>query len=495
MTFIRIAGSTSQEKGENFEKAIANYLKMEGFKKTNKSRHSSSGYEVDFRGKIGNIPVTVECKAHKSKIDVPLIAAFFGKYTIDRYENQHYQGIFFSLSSLTDSAKQFYESIKKNEPDIPFEIITADNLITNLTELPDPPLEANYTQAEREFDKLVKDYNIILNYDISIVNKENNIFLEYLNDSYYWICIVLSIKGNYFLILDKKANIPKDHKSLAEQLRISESLLTNVKYLLSEKVELNSDRLLETIVYCEKNNEWINIFKNTIDILSKNGCLDILSELFKNPTVRVTVSEKEVIRKIENISEDIQNIKANWKEEYPSIARCFSELLDFAFEYNITHDKESAVGNLKALIKIHSKNLVFDKSRRAECLDKIFKYIGIIIKIDDGKLSNYFETAYNSSNEALNILNSELMTEIKDKDKFTSKFAKSDYLDPKDLIEIYECQKKLLEKARDEENILLIDKEVSELTNKIDGCQIRLPENTLYEDNLDNDERGFRANN
>lgn len=476
MTFIRIAGSTSQKIGENFEKVIAKYLEKRGYKKTNEPRRSISGDEVDFRGKFGNAPVTVECKAHKSKIDLPLIAAFFGKYTRDRYENQYYQGLFFSLSPLTDSAKQFYKAIKKNEPDIPFEIITADDLIKNLTERqdPDPPLEANYAKAEREFDKRVKEYNIILNYDISIVDKENKIFLEYLNESYYWICIVSSIKGNYFLIVDKKANIPKDHKRLAEQLRTSESLLKDVKYLLSEKAELSPDKLLEAIVYCEKNNEGINIFKITIDLLSKNGYLDILSELFKNQTVRATVAKNDVIRKIENISEGLQNIKENWKEEFPSNAQCCSELLDFALEYNITHNKNSAIENLKELIKIHSKIIVFDKSKRSECLDKISGYIDIMIKINGGKLSNYFESAYNFSKEALDILNSELKTEIEDEDRFTREFAKSDYLDQKDLIEIYECQKKLLEKAGNEENAFRIDKEILELTSKINDLRTQL---------------------
>ncbi len=343
-----------------------------------------------------------------------------------------------------------------------------------MIELPDPPLEANYTKAEREFDKLVKEYNVILNYDIFIEDTENKIFLEYLNGYYYWICIVSSIKGNRFLILDKTAKIPKDHIGLAEQLRKSESLLKDIKYLLSEKVELNPDRLLEAIVYCERNNEWINTFKSTIDLLSKYGYLDILSELFKNPTVRATVSKNDVIRKIENISEGLQNIKENWKDEFPSKAQYCSEFLDFALEYNITRNKDSAVENLKALIKIHSKILVFDKGKRSECVDKIAGYVDKLIEINGGKSSIYFESAYNSSKEALDILNSELETEIEDEDRLTSEFAKYDYFDQNNLIEIYECQKNLLEKARDEENALWADKMISELTNKINDLRAQL---------------------
>ena len=85
MTFIRIAGRTGQEKGKNFEKAITKYLIRKGYEIDPKSTtHSRSGYEVDFEGTLGNTPLTAECKAHKGKIDLPLIAAFYGKYELKR---------------------------------------------------------------------------------------------------------------------------------------------------------------------------------------------------------------------------------------------------------------------------------------------------------------------------------------------------------------------------------------------------------------------------
>ncbi len=471
MTFIRIAGRTGQEKGENFEDAISEYLIKRGYNKTDEPRRSSSGYEVDFKGKHGDTSVTVECKAHKNKIDLPLIAAFFGKYTRDRYEDEHCKGIFFSLSPLTDAAKQFYESIKKNEPNIPFEVITAEDLIKNLRELPDtnPPLEADYTTAKREFEKIVEKYNFILNHEVYIENKEENIFLEYLNGSYYWIGIVSSIKGRYFLILDKRAELPKDHKYLAEQLRETEDLLKDVKYLLAEKTELNTERLLEAIVYFERNNEWKYVFKNTIELLSKNGYLDILAELFENQTIRTTVSQNDVVSKIEEIAEKLLHGIENWKEDFPDVARCCVELFNFTFEYNVKNNEDKAVKNLEELVKIYSKKLVFDTPSRTESLGGISQCIQKLEKINEGKSAKCFEFAYKISKKALEILNSELEPDTWEENRLrlTDETIEADYPDPS-LIELYECQKMLLEKARCEENASYIDEEISKLNNKIE---------------------------
>ncbi|VVB93606.1 Restriction endonuclease [uncultured archaeon] len=477
MTFIRIAGLNGQEIGKNFENAIAEYLKKKGYKSTDKPRHHN-GYEVDFRGTHENTPVTVECKAHERNIDLPSIAAFYGKYSLDRYENLHLKGKFFSLSPLTDSAKQFYNSIKKNEPNIPFEVVTVDELIKNLVEIPDnPPLDADYTKAEREFEKLIKDYNIILNYGIFIEDKENNIFLEYLNKSYYWICIVSSVvKGNYFLVLDKTAKIPKDHKILADQLRINEDLLIDVKYLLSEKAELNPDRLLWAIVHCEKNSEWKYVFKKTIELLSKSGNLDILSELLKNPDIRDTVSENDVINKIEDISENLLHGIENWREEFCDTAQHCSQFLNFAFEYYIhKNNKDAAVENLKKQIEIHSQILVLDKSLRAECVEKISQYIDTLVKITGEKLSDYYILAYEYSDKALKILNNDLEKQEASEDKDLSKFAKYDSA-PYFFIELYEHQIKLLENVKDEEHASWATKEILELDAKIDQANKEDPD-------------------
>ena len=378
-------------------------------------------------------------------------------------------GKFFSLSLLTYSAKHFYESIQELEDNVPFEVITAEDLIKNLIGLPDtnPPLEADYTKAEREFERIVKKYNFILNYEIFIEDKENNIFLEYLNESYYWVCIVSSGKGRYFLILDKRAKPPKDHKYLAEQLRETEKLLKDVKYLLAEKAELNPDWLLKVIVYCERNSEWKYVFKNTIELLSKKGYLDIIVELFENNTLRTTVGQRDVIVKVEDIAENLLMGIENWKEDFPNVARCCVELFNFAFEYNIENNKNNAVKNLKELMNIYSKKLVFDTPSRTESLERIFKYIQKLEKINEGKSDEYFKVAYNKSKEALEILNNELKPVVGYEDRLIS-------IDETDLIELYECQIKLIEKARCEENAAWVDEERSKLDNKIEELRIAI---------------------
>jgi|GEM_PF-3556854 len=479
MTFIRIAGRTGHERGTNFEHAITNYLIKKGYKidpkNLSENRYSHSGYEVDFRGKLENTPVIVECKAHKGKIDLPLIAAFYGKYSIERRKNEHCKGIFFSLSPLTDAAKLFYESIQKSEENIPFEVITTEGLIENLMNLPDnPPLEADYGKVKREYERIVEEYNLILNYNykVGIEDKENKIFLEYINESYYWICITT---GNYFLILDKKAELPKNHKYLAEQLKETENFLKNSNYLLAEKAELNPKRLLEMIIFCERNDEWKYVFKTTIELLSEKGCLDILIELLNNPRIRATVSVSDVIYKIEDVSEKLQRGIKNWREEFSDVAYCCIELLNFALEFNIRINKNNAVKNLKDLIKIYSKILVFDKDNKSEHFEKISYYIEKLVELNGEKVTECFDCAYKSSKEALKILNSELKQDVEDKDIFISKFAESDYFDP-DLfsIELYEYQIKLLTKAHDEDNDSWIENEISELNNKINELHLQM---------------------
>ncbi|MHC1583239.1 MAG: hypothetical protein ACXQTM_01155 [Methanosarcinales archaeon] len=52
--------------------------------------------------------------------------------------------------------------------------------------------------------------------------------------------------------------------------------------------------------------------------------------------------------------------------------------------------------------------------------------------------------------------------------RLTDETIEVDYPDPSLIIELYECQKKLLEKARCEENASYIDEEISKLNNKIE---------------------------
>ncbi len=158
-------------------------------------------------------------------------------------------GRFFSLSPLNDYAMNFYKSIQIYE-EILFKVIASDEIIDELKDA--GYLGANYNEAKKEFEKKIKEYNVLLNKDIYILDKDNSIFLEYLNEAYYWICIVSSIKDKYFLILDNKAKLPKDHKLLAELLTKTEQFLTDINYLLSEKTELDSDILLQTIIYHEE---------------------------------------------------------------------------------------------------------------------------------------------------------------------------------------------------------------------------------------------------
>ncbi len=85
----------------------------------------------------------------------------------------------------------------------------------------------------------------------------------------------------------------------------------------------------------------------------------------------------------------------------------------------------------------------------------------------------YFKFAYNSSKEALNRLDTELKKQMvvryeENEDRYSSEYAASDYYNPDlYLIELYESQIKLLENAKDEENVSWADKEISELTTEI----------------------------
>ena len=75
--------------------------------------------------------------------------------------------------------------------------------------------------------------------------------------------------------------------------------------------------------------------------------------------------------------------------------------------------------------------------------------------------------AYDYTNKALKRLNNVSETQKVDEDKYIRMLAESDYSAPYFFIELYEYQKKLLEKARNEENVSWIKKEILELNENI----------------------------
>ncbi|MDP3066921.1 MAG: hypothetical protein Q8N08_09320 [Methanobacteriaceae archaeon] len=394
---------------------------------------------------------------------------------------------------MTDDAMRFYKRIQKNKEEIHFIIITADELISDLIDL--KFLEVDSTRVQREFERWIENFNIIINCKFFIEDKENAIFLEYLNGSYYWICIVSSNSGKYFLILDKNAELPKQHKSLAKQLKEAERDLEKIDYLLAEKIELDPNILLKTIATPDNDDEWKYLFMRAIELLNNNGYLDILIELLKTFKFKSS-SEKAVIGKVEEISDKLMYELKNSKEDYLNNARHVSNLLPFVYNYNIIHNKNCAIENLKKLIKNDSRILVFDKSERSNCFERISKNIDIIKPdTNNSDRSSYFILAYYSTKHALDELNAYLkqeVSEIQNETKqYTMEISVSDYDEPDPyLIELYQYQKRLLEKAKvtekGTENIALIDKDVSEITKKIYEYQIKLLEKEL--EKTDNDD-------
>jgi len=386
------------------------------------------------------------------------LSLFFGKYILDKDKNETIpcRGQFFSLSPLTDAAINFYRSIPDKTKAL-LEFIQPDELINKLADRKVGLLESNYDGAKIKFENIVKDYHIISKNDIHIQDDETSIFLEYFNDDYYWICIVSSNSRKYFLILNKYAELPKGHKSLAKQLKEAEKkFLKNIDYLLAEKIELDPNILLKTIVIADRNNEWKYLFLRTIDLLNNNGYIDILIELLKTLEFKSS-SEKNIMRKVEEISENLMHEQKNSKEEYLDNARNVLKLLPFVLNYNIEHDnKKDAIENLKTLIKNDSEILVFDKSERSNCFERILKYINVLIEKDtnNSDRSSFFKHAYDSSKHALDELNAYSKQE---------EISVSDYNEPDPyLIELYQCQIGLLENAKGTEKITekiaLIDK-------------------------------------
>lgn len=143
------AGTTagrSNAKGHLFERFVAHLLASYGFEDPIRERLNVTvdGIELDVRArhKLTNHLALAECKAYSSAVRSELLAAFYGKLVLRRYDEPGIHGFFVAIPRLTSDGRQQAEAISRHDKNFSIisavEIETALKDIGEITDLPSP---------------------------------------------------------------------------------------------------------------------------------------------------------------------------------------------------------------------------------------------------------------------------------------------------------------------------------------------------------------------
>jgi len=301
MTEIRIAATTSVERGRLFEEMTRTLL--EGYWRWENVELNlyRGGYELDFKASSNEGEIIGECKArHDKKIFTTDILAFFAKFTLERRDNQHLRGAFYTLSHLTGSkgADAVLTRIRQ-EKSIPFSVYTSDDIVNQLVK---QELVETIEYIEKKFDFLIDGLGKITAKKFH----RDEIVLEYFNSEYYWVGLITEYDNDkkYFLLLDSRGNMPRDNPGLGDVLKKQDaSLLGDREHLFQKDFNLDSEKLLSVVIQLDKNNQWKKIFLECIRSLEDQHDYVTIANIFEKIG---ECEEPELYTYVEDIGDKIR---------------------------------------------------------------------------------------------------------------------------------------------------------------------------------------------
>lgn len=163
----------SQDQGKLFERLVRDIVSGCGYKDIElRAKMASMEYDISARGKLNNVPLVGEAKAHTKKIDGTTISSFIGKMVPIWEKDDRTLGLFISTSDLTPDAKDYLRSVEG--PKRNFKVIIGQQILDILAN------ELSYLTLTQAKNKSASDFNTRAGDTLFLVSDRGDYFVQLL---------------------------------------------------------------------------------------------------------------------------------------------------------------------------------------------------------------------------------------------------------------------------------------------------------------------------
>jgi hypothetical protein len=173
LDFTSTSTTSSQDQGKIFEKLVKDIVNACGYKDIElRAKIASMEYDITASGKLGNVPLVGEAKAHTKKIDSTTISSFVGKMYPIWGKEPRTLGLFISTSDFTPEAKDYLRSIQDQKTKLT--TIIGQEILDLLAK------ELNYYTVGQVKSKAASDFGARPGDTLFIASDEGNFFIQLL---------------------------------------------------------------------------------------------------------------------------------------------------------------------------------------------------------------------------------------------------------------------------------------------------------------------------
>jgi len=163
----------SQDQGRLFERLVRDIVSGCGYKDIElRAKMASMEYDILAKGKLDNVPLVGEAKAHTKKVDGTTISSFVGKMLPIWGKDSRTLGLFISTSDFTQDAKDYLRSVEEQKTNL--RVITGQQILDILAK------ELNYLTLTQVKNRSVRDFSTRAGDTLFLVSDRGDFFLQLL---------------------------------------------------------------------------------------------------------------------------------------------------------------------------------------------------------------------------------------------------------------------------------------------------------------------------
>jgi len=171
--FRSTSATLSQDQGKLFERLVKDIVNACGYKDIElRAKMASMEYDITASGKLDNVPLVGEAKAHTKKIDSTTISSFVGKMHPIWGRDARTLGLFISTSDFTPDAKDYLRSIQDQKTKL--KTIIGQEILDLLAK------ELNYYTVQQVKSKAASDFGARPGDTLFIASDRDDFFIQLL---------------------------------------------------------------------------------------------------------------------------------------------------------------------------------------------------------------------------------------------------------------------------------------------------------------------------
>jgi|GEM_PF-2268891 len=287
---LKILESDPFDKGHVLESILKKILQALHYEQV-KINKLTKGYELDFKAKnlIGGGTVIGECKAKSKPVDTTDILKFFGKYTIEKEKDEQLVAILISLSGLNRKAEEVYEQIARTLKE-KFTIYYSDELLNLLYKT--GIIKNDIASFQKKVDSIISDLALIS----GCCFENDEYYMLYLRENYYWIQTISSPSGKNFIALDNQGKQIKEYSILKNLYEADKDLYDRSIEPLYHLPCISSQEIAKAMLLVNSKGNWEGLSRKILSILLSECQFNIIAEVFKDFMPRHSIEESEEIK-------------------------------------------------------------------------------------------------------------------------------------------------------------------------------------------------------